>query len=561
MNKENDSLLVNLALIIIVGVIIGVLGSVAANGFVIGARYFFESIPVIEGGSVVVNFGLHWVVLIAGALFILGLKRFCKMPRWHGPADTILSAQVPNEPFHTNAGFISTLAAFVSASVGSSVGQYGPVVHFGASVASAVRNLIPSRIHSEVYLGCGVAAAISAGFSAPIAGLIFASEAVLRHFSVRALAPLAVASITASATTKILFDRGSPYDITPINFTMHQVMPLLFLLALCSAFMAISFMSSLSKVVAWTGKQNQEVSMILVAATLMALIGTLVPEVFGLGTTAINQFFANNFWLDSLVIILIAKFAASVCCLGMGLFGGVFSPAIFLGACLGTIIGLTATTLGYDPSIVPLMTTAGMACVASSVVGAPIAIVLIVFELTQSYQYAVAAIFSVAICSLISTRVYCYSYFDRQLLLRGFNLKIGREYLILQKIPINQLEIRNPFGFLLETSNQNIVNTLKDRGHTEAFIIDNNNIFLGLVKLTDALRHPTLNAFDIIDRSPSILKTSYSLLQAMEVAKNFVGEAIPVVDEHHVLVGSLSEGDILGAVLNLQDEVKAYERN
>jgi len=208
-----------------------------------------------------------------------------------------------------------------------------------------------------------------------------------------------------------------------------------------------------------------------------------------------------------------------------------------------------------------LMTTAGMACVASSVVGAPIAIVLIVFELTQSYQYAVAAIFSVAICSLVSTRIYCYSYFDRQLLLRGFNLKIGREYLILQKMSINQLDITSPFGFLLETSNQNIVSTLKDRGNTEAFIIDQNNVFLGVVKLTDALRHPTLNAFDIIDRSPSILKTSYSLLQSMEVAKNFVGEAIPVVDEQNVLVGSLSEGDILGAVLNLQDEVKAYERN
>ncbi len=561
MNKDNDSLLVNLALIIIVGAIIGVLGGIAANGFVIGARYFFESVPVIEGGSVITNFGIHWVVLLAGALFIFGLKRFYKMPRWHGPADTILSAQVPNEPFHTNAGFISTLAAFVSASVGSSVGQYGPVVHFGASVASAVRKLIPSRIHSEVYLGCGVAAAISAGFSAPIAGVIFASEAVLRHFSVRALAPLAVASITASATTKILFNRGSPYEITPINFTMHEVMPLLFLLAICSAFMAITFMSSLLKVIAWTGKQNKEFLMILVAATLMALIGTLVPEVFGLGTATINQFFANHFWLDYLLIILIAKLVASVCCLGMGLFGGVFSPAIFLGACLGTIVGLTASLFGYDSSIIPLMTTAGMACVASSVVGAPIAIVLIVFELTQSYQYAVAAIFSVAICSLVSTRIYCYSYFDRQLLLRGFNLKIGREYLILQKMSINELDKSPPFGFLLETSNQNIVDALKGRGNTEAFIIDQNNVFLGVVKLTEALRQPLLNASDIIDRSPSVLKTSFSLLQSMEVAKNFVGEAIPVVDEHNVLVGSLSEGDILGAVLNLQDEVKAYERN
>ena len=156
----------------------------------------------------------------------------------------------------------------------------------------------------------------------------------------------------------------------------------------------------------------------------------------------------------------------------MGLFGGVFSPAIFLGACLGSIVGVIATYLGYDPSIVPLMTVVGMACVASSVVGAPIAIVLIVFELTQSYQYAVAAIFSVAICSLISTRLYAYSYFDRQLLLRGFNLKLGREYLILDQLKVDGLDIRPVESFSADALCSEIVTSLRDLGNTEAYVTD-----------------------------------------------------------------------------------------
>ena len=209
-NEARDSLWISLLLIVIVGMVIGTLGGIAANGFVIGAKFFFELIPVSGEARDPLSFGIHWAVLVGAALLILSLKRWAKLPRWHGPADTILSAQLSTEPFQTKTGFLSTTAAFISASAGASVGQYGPVLHFGASVASGVRKLIPTRISSEVYLAAGVAAAISAGFNAPIAGVIFASEAVLRHFSVRALAPLAVASITAAAVTNLLFNRARP---------------------------------------------------------------------------------------------------------------------------------------------------------------------------------------------------------------------------------------------------------------------------------------------------------------------------------------------------------------
>lgn len=560
-NEVRDSLWISLLLIVIVGMVIGVLGGIAANGFVIGAKFFFELIPTSGEPRDPLSFGIHWAVLAGAALLIVGLKRGFKIPRWHGPADTILSAQLSTEPFQTRVGLLSTTAAFFAASAGASVGQYGPVLHFGASIASGVRQLIPTRINGEVYLAAGVAAAISAGFNAPIAGVIFASEAVLRHFSVRALAPLAVASITAAAVTNLLFNRGSPYEITPVDFLIHETIPLLLVVALASAAAAIIFMYSLLKVVAWSGRQGNELIMILLSATLMATIGTLVPEVFGLGSGTINSFFDNAFVLDYLIIILIAKFCASVLCLGMGFFGGVFSPAIFLGACLGAIVGVLATYLGYDASIVPLMTTVGMACVASSVVGAPIAIVLIVFELTQSYQYAVAAIFSVAICSLISTRLYGYSYFDRQLSSRGFNLKLGREYLILDKLTVESLSIRPVETFSAGALCSDIVRTLTELGKTEAYVTDHDDKFLGVVSLVSALRHPNERAPAAFIKAPSTLELNFSLRDSMEVARSFIGEAIPVLDEQGVLRGCLSEGDILGGVLSVQEEVKSYERN
>ena len=71
-------------------------------------------------------------------------------------------------------GFASTLAAFISASGGASVGQYGPLVHFGATMGGFIRQITGSKITTDVFIGCGVAGAIAAGFNAPIAGVVFA---------------------------------------------------------------------------------------------------------------------------------------------------------------------------------------------------------------------------------------------------------------------------------------------------------------------------------------------------------------------------------------------------
>ena len=77
-----------------------------------------------------------------------------------------------------------------SASGGASVGQYGPLVHLGGTIGSLIKRYTQNILTRDVFIGCGVAAAISAGFNSPIGGMIFAHEAILRHFSFRAIAPI-----------------------------------------------------------------------------------------------------------------------------------------------------------------------------------------------------------------------------------------------------------------------------------------------------------------------------------------------------------------------------------
>ena len=100
---------------------------------------------------------------------------------------------------------MSTFSAFVSASGGASVGQYGPLVHLGGTIGNLINSKIGGLLSKDIFIGCGVAAAISAGFNSPIGGIIFAHEAILRHFSFRAIAPIALSSVVSSTLTTYFF--------------------------------------------------------------------------------------------------------------------------------------------------------------------------------------------------------------------------------------------------------------------------------------------------------------------------------------------------------------------
>ena len=376
----------------------------------------------------------------------------------------------------------------------------------------------------------------------------------------RAVAPITVSAIVAAAVTPLFFDRVSPYSVTATP-TDWGLLPVILGLGAAAAILAIVFMRSLLRTAAWAKARNNDLAMVLLAATLMALIGMLVPEAVGLGTQSVNDLLAGEKLVGEAALMLLAKLAATVVCIGLGLVGGVFSPALFLGASLGYLAGFIAVGLGYDPGVITMLTVVGMAAVAGSVIGAPIGVVLIVFEFTRSYEFAVAAILAVSMSSFISTRLFCYSFFDRQLILRGFDLRQGREFLSLQDIKISELDLEDGSPVDSTMVGEQIVAQLRQANRTEAYVVDQNRQLLGTVNILEALAQPHSTAEALLGAEQHRLHLEDDLQQALGVARNFVGEAIPVVDATGVYVGCISEGAILGGTLDRQEQVKGRERN
>jgi CIC family chloride channel protein len=157
--------------------------------------------------------------------------------------------------------------------------------------------------------------------------------------------------------------------------------------------------------------------------------------------------------------------------------------------------------------------------------------------------------------------LFCYSFFDRQLIMRGFDLRQGREFLSLKDISVSELDVEVITPVSEAATGDEMVAHLRASNRTEAYVVDTDGKLLGVVPILTALAAQNRAASSLINADYLVLKLSDDLQQALSVARQFVGEAIPVIDDSGALVGCISEGAILGGTLDRQEEVKGRERN
>ena len=564
MHKVREAL-TEVVIIFCVGGLIGAVLAMVSNGFVIGVQYFSHQrvtseLLTLTIGDQTLSFSSVLFLWVAAAIVVF-IKTALAIPQWRGPADSMYAAHQVQHPLDIKQGLGSTLAAFTSASGGASVGQYGPIVHFGATMGIWVKRFVSSRLSHEIYLGCGVAAAISAGFNAPIAGIVFAHEAILRHFSVRAIAPITVASISASTLGNYWFPHGTTFEIGSQVPSLAEVVPFLVVLTPLFALVAIAFMASLRFTASRATKSGISPMLLpFIAATICGLVGVWVPQILGLGIDSINDMIAGKFALSLLITVLVAKVLMTALCIGCGLFGGVFSPSLFIGVATGALAGQALTLFGFA-DIASVISIAAMAAVSAAVIGAPLSAVLIVLELTQSYEYAVAAMMAVMLCGLLTHRLFGQSFFDRQLLDRGVDLAKGREAIALGQQVIGPFASDDYIKAAANTTGTALLQEMQSRGHTEAYIIDDTGKLLGKIIIYLVIECGDQEVSAFMDVQPLCLYADEPLDSAMVKVSQFVGESLPVIERKtRIMQGSIAEGALFQAVIDIQAQARNLER-
>ncbi len=560
------SIIITLAL----GSIIGVITSVSVYGFISLVKFLtklfrdpdrnLNNIYALLDNSFEFIFFIILVPFLIG-LFIGFLRKYAFDSRWHGPPDVILAAHSEKKPLDIKSGFLTSFSSILSISAGGSVGQYGPLVHFGATIGAELNQLFKNKGPYEILIGAGVASAISSGFGAPLAGLIFAREVILRHQSLASFAPILVASIVSYIFTKNVF------GLEPIFFgSVGEIQslydfPFFILAGISCGLISIIYMNGLTHKNYFPDiSRINPVLQPAIAGVICGLVSIYLPEVIGLGTSTIREMIDGKTTLIYAGCFLVFKLLLTVICLRMGLIGGVFAPALFLGASIGVILGFLFQNI--SPTLdLNLLTVASMAAFASCVIGGPVANMMIILELTSDYQATLVAGISIVFASLISYKVIGQSVFDKVLLNKKIDLKQGRENIKLQQIPVEEISHKDFCHLEKNLSINQCIKKMVSSEKSEAYLIDKNGKLLNKFELHKLLNQKNKKSKISILQTNKFLKLNNldNIYNSIDKCKDFVGESIPVTLNNGKLVGIITEGDLFQIFLKVSSEEKELE--
>lgn len=421
-----------------VALIVGIVSGYAAIGF----RLAIEKLQTLVYGAgpdaihtlaAGLNPLIVFIIPVCGGLAVgLILWRFTPDAKALSVSDVISAGTLRDARVNRKAGLASAAASLITLSTGGSTGREGPVVHLSAVIAGWVDDKI--NIHGVAardILGCAVAAAVSASFNAPIAGALFALEVVLRHYALHSFGPIVLASVAGAVISRIHLGDFTEFSLPPSSLQFFEEIPAFMILGLVAGIVAVILMRALffAEDMADALQKRAGTPVWLrptVAGTILGLIAIWFPHIIGVGYETTTEALTGNLTLTGAILFAVVK-GAAVCVTYAGrMGGGVFSPALMMGAFTGLAFGHIAVAVFPDVSgSEGLYALAGTGAVAAAVLGAPISTTLIVFELTGDYQAAIAVMISVSLATVLSHRFVWKSFFLSQLMRAGVRLAHG----------------------------------------------------------------------------------------------------------------------------------------
>ncbi|WP_101067935.1 chloride channel protein [Roseovarius salinarum] len=378
----------------------------------------------------------YWVLVVPvlGGLAVgLILHHFTPDARVRSVADVIEGAAINEGRVEGRAGMASVAASLITLGTGGSSGREGPVVHLASLISSWVSDRINAGgIAGRDLLGCAVAAAVSASFNAPIAGALFALEVVLRHFAVRAFAPIVIASVAGTVINRLEFGDITEFTLPEASVLAFYIeLPAFLILGLLSGVVATILMHSMFFAEDMASYVQVRIRLPrwlrpALAGLLLGAIAIAFPHIIGVGYETTSAALTGQLVLHEAIVYAVVKTVAVAITIGGRMGGGVFSPSLMIGALTGLAFGYIATAAFPEVSGAPtLYALAGMGAVAAAVLGAPISTTLIVFELTGDWQTGLAVMVAVSMSTVLGSRLVKRSFFLSQLERRGTRVAAG----------------------------------------------------------------------------------------------------------------------------------------
>jgi len=420
-----------------------------------------------------------------------------------------------------------------------------------ASLVGRWRQFTPPQL--RLIVACGAAAGIASAYNAPIAGSFFVAEIILGTIAMESLGPLAVSAVVATLTVRVLTAAHVMYRVPAFQLNSPLEMGPYVLLGLVAGTVAPWFLRSLRQAEAFfVSLKIPLVARLALGGLAVGAMAINVPEVTGNGYSVVVEILNGALMWKVLLGIFACKWLATMASFGSGAPGGVFTPSLFMGAGAGYLFGTAIHNLwpaaAQDPRAFALV---GMGAFLSAASHAPVMAVIMLFEMTLSYDI----ILPLMLCSVIAYYT-AKGLEGASLYSESLKRKIAETAPPFDDARVSNLMRTKPPVLAPTARFAEIARMFLNTAVNNLYVVDDAGRFLGAVSLHDIkpyLGEPDLAelvlARDILHEDFPRVAPGQPLTDALAGFLGVVAERLPVVDADGVLRGSLAKGDLLLALV------------
>jgi chloride channel protein, CIC family len=373
---------------------------------------FFVLIPVIGG-------------LIYGPL----IYRYAREARGHGVPEVMIAVADEGGRIRPQVAAVKSLASAICIGAGGSVGREGPIVQIGSALASSLGQWVKmpeSRL--RILVACGAAGGIAATFNAPVTGVFFGVEIILREFSIEAIFTVMLSAMIADLVSR-QFAGSAPFlSGLPSGIALHHLSSYLLIaaLAVVAALAGLAFAKILYATEDLCDKvwgNRPEWARPAAGGIALGLLLLALPQMYGVGYPVMYKAVGGSYALWFLIILAAGKIIACSLTIGIGGSGGVFAPSLFIGATSGMAFGeIAGHLLGPAAGQPALYAVVAMGAVFASAARAPLTSVASVVEMTGDFTLTLPVMLAVAIATATSRALSYGTIYTTKLLRRGTDI-------------------------------------------------------------------------------------------------------------------------------------------
>tara|TARA_R110002111_G_scaffold72678_8_gene116317 strand:- start:4712 stop:6502 length:1791 start_codon:yes stop_codon:yes gene_type:complete len=353
------------------------------------------------------NILIRGVLPFAGALGLgFFLHRLATHDRKVGVAHVMERLNYHQGYITAKSAFIQFIVGVTTVVTGQSAGREGPAVHLGAAFSSLMGQWMRLPNNSiRTLVACGCAAAISASFNTPIAGVIFAMEVVMMEYTIAGFTPIILASVSAAFVTQSVYGSEPAFSVPALTMNSPLEIPWILAIAVIIGISAALFIHLVDSM----GRFGHRPIMlrVIIAGALMVPVAVLVPQTMGIGYDTVNETINGElgFWL--LISAGIAKLLITALTVGLGMPSSIIGPTLFMGATLGGAMGLIGAEIIPDyASSVGFYAMLGMGAMMGAVLQAPLAALMALMELTRNPHIILPGMLIITTSSLITSEAF-----------------------------------------------------------------------------------------------------------------------------------------------------------